>query len=50
MENNYALVGSDGVVRNIIVWDGLEELSLPEGCHLVEVDESARVEIGAPLE
>jgi hypothetical protein len=38
---NYAVV-KDGVVENIIVWDGVRELSIP-GSELVLADSNARI-------
>lgn len=31
MENRYALVGNDGVVDNVVEWDGQADWSPPQG-------------------
>jgi len=38
---NYTVV-KDGVIENIIVWDGVRELSIP-GSELILADENARI-------
>ena len=38
---NYAVV-KDGAVENIIVWDGVRELSIPDS-ELILADENARI-------
>lgn len=50
MSNNYAVLDSDGIVVNIIVWDGEEELITPERWKLVEIVGDDYIEIGEPLE
>lgn len=39
MDNNaWALIDGDGVVTNIIVWDGVEEWVVPDGLKAVKCD------------
>lgn len=39
MSNRYALVDADGLVSNIVEWDGAAEWSPPEGLTAVEAPE-----------
>lgn len=39
MEQNYAVI-ENGVVTNVIVWDGVAELHLPEGQTLQPIGDS----------
>lgn len=41
----YAIV-ENGVVKNVIVWDGVENLKLRDGAKLIR-DEEAKAEIGS---
>lgn len=31
----YALINENGLVENIIIWDGVSEVQWPEGCSIV---------------
>ena len=44
----YAQV-KDGIVVNLVVWDGVTDFPQQEGVTLVPIDELEGVEIGAPL-
>lgn len=45
---NYALVNQEtGIVENIIVWDGVDEWTPPDGFDVVPVSASDKVCIGA---
>ncbi|WP_224998556.1 hypothetical protein [Klebsiella quasipneumoniae] len=37
--DTWALIDSDDQVINIIVWDGLEELVIPDGLKIIKCDD-----------
>lgn len=41
MSKRYALVDSNGLIQNVIIWDGVSEWSPPDG--LTEVEDTAQV-------
>lgn len=43
MSSRYALVDDDGLVVNVVEWDGEADWSAPEGLTAVETDEAVSV-------
>ncbi|MGE5501867.1 MAG: hypothetical protein ACM3W4_08065 [Ignavibacteriales bacterium] len=43
MSDRYALVDGDGLVVNVVEWDGVSDWSPPEGLTCMEADEAVSV-------
>lgn len=45
MAEKFAVV-SDGIVENIIIWDGVQPLDVPDGVSMIAVPDDAQIDLG----